>query len=137
MLLPKDATISAAVPVTVAAAVAVMVPLVLTAAIADNVPAAILPLSLTVIASFPRPLTPPDVYRVLMEESVLLLIVVTFAASTSTVVMPFIVLRSAADTVLSPVPIVIVKALFPFASTRVVKALTAELATVPVTTPVV
>ena len=48
--------ISAAVPVTVAADVAFMVPLVLTAAIADNVLAAILPLSFTVIASFPRPL---------------------------------------------------------------------------------
>ena len=114
-----------------------MVPLVLTAAIVDNVLAAMLPLSLTVIASFPRPLTPLDVYRVWTESSVLLLIVVTFDAFTATVVMPSIVLRFAADTVASSVPIVIVKALFPFASTRVVKSLTAELATVPVTTPVV
>ena len=76
-----------------------------------------------------------------MASRVLLLIVVTLPASISTVVNPFRVLRSAADTVASPDPIVIVKALLPFASSNGVlssrRSLKSVAAIVAVTTPVV
>ena len=53
-----------------------------------------------------------------MSARPVLVIVLTFSASMATVVNPSRVLRSAADTLASPVPIVIVKALFPLASSN-------------------
>ena len=75
-----------------------------------------------------------------MASRPLLVIVVTLPASISTVVNPFRVLRSAADALASPDPIVIVKALLPFASSNGLlptRSLNAVSAIVAVTTPVV
>ena len=75
-----------------------------------------------------------------MSLRLLLLITSTLAALTLTVVKAFRSLRFAADTVASPVPIVIVKALLLFASNNGVlprRSLTLVSAIVAVTTPVV
>ena len=75
-----------------------------------------------------------------MSARLLLVIVVTLPALIATVVNPSRVLRSAADTLASSVPIVIVKALFPFASSNGLlptRSLKSVAAIVAVTTPVV